>query len=165
MKKISIYSEDENFVRHIHNMIRILDLDLHYSRENTLANSEYIVINRDINFQYDGIDCEYCFINMDLFKNKNVDIKGVVITYGLGNKNTITLSSLEQENIGIVYCIQRYISIYNENIIEPQEMPLNIYYEDESCLYAYMVIITIALIQGANISNIESKIINSTNKF
>ncbi|NFJ20285.1 hypothetical protein FC897_13195, partial [Clostridium botulinum] len=76
MKKIGIYSEDENFVRHIHNMIRILDLDLHYSRENTLANSEYIVINRDINFQYDGIDCEYCFINMDLFKNKNVDIKG-----------------------------------------------------------------------------------------
>ncbi len=72
---------------------------------------------------------------------------------------------MEQENIGIVYCIQRYISIYNENIIEPQEMPLNIYYEDESCLYAYMVIITIALIQGANISNIESKIINSTNKF
>jgi len=78
----------------------------------------------------------------------------------LGNKNTITLSSLEQENIGIVYCIQRYISIYNENIIEPQEIPLNIYYEDESYIYAYMVIITIALIQGVHISNIKSKIIS-----
>ncbi len=49
MKKICIYSEDENFVGHIHNMIKILDLDLDCSRENTLANSEYIVINRDIN--------------------------------------------------------------------------------------------------------------------
>ncbi|MDS1004638.1 hypothetical protein P9J83_14195 [Clostridium sporogenes] len=165
MKKMCIYSEDRNFVKHIYNMIKILDLDLDCSEQNTIANSEYIVINRDIVFECDGIDCEYCFINMDLFKNKNVDIKGITITYGLGNKNTITLSSLEQENIGIVYCVQRYISMYNENIIEPQEIPLNIYYENESYLYAYMVIITIALIQGAKISNIESKIINSTNKF
>ncbi|EJO5348707.1 hypothetical protein NRP93_002839 [Clostridium botulinum] len=165
MKKLCVYSEDENFVKHIHNMINILDLELDYSKENSLLNSEYIVINEDSNFHSNSINCEYCFINMDLFKNKNMDVNGVVITYGLGNKNTVTLSSLEQESIGIVYCIQRYIEIHKEKIIEPQEIPLDIYYKDESFLYAYMVIITVALIQGLNISSIESKIINATNKF
>ena len=165
MKKVCVYSENKNFIEHIHNMIKILDLDLYCSQENSLENSEYIVIDKDVNFTCNTINCEYCFINMDLFKNKNIDIKGIVITYGLGNKNTVTLSSLEQESTGIVYCVQRYINIYDENIIEPQEIPLSIYYEDETYLYAYMVIITIALIHGLYIYNIENKIINYINKF
>lgn len=165
MKKICIYSKNKNFVEHVYNMIKILNLNLDLSSENSITNSQYIVIDRDIDFKCNSIECEYCFINMDLFKNKNIDIKGIVVTYGLGNKNTITLSSLEQESIGIVYCVQRYINTCNKNIIEPQEIPLNIYYRDESYLYAYMVIITIALIQGEHISNIEKKIINSANKF
>lgn len=68
-----------------------------------LKTSKYLIVNGDV---------------VHLEKIQNMDL--MVITYGFGNKCTLTTSSVDEENM--LFCLQR--SIYNRKNekIEPQEM-------------------------------------------
>lgn len=68
-----------------------------------LDNSNYLVINSDINL---GL------------KDYN-NIKSKIITYGFNNKSTVTASSITENNI--VICTQRNIVGNNQKQIEQQE--------------------------------------------
>lgn len=68
-----------------------------------LENSNYLVINSDIN------------LNLKDYSN----IKSRIITYGFNNKATVTASSVTENNI--VICTQRNIEGINKKQIEQQE--------------------------------------------
>ena len=71
-----------------------------------LKASKYLIINADM-------------VNIENFKEMNL----TVITYGFGNKCTVTASSVEEENTLI--CLQRAIKNIKNNEIEPQEISTN----------------------------------------
>jgi len=60
-------------------------------------------------------------INTDVKENLNIleSLKGVVITYGFNTKASVTVSSVDDENISI--CIQRGIESLSNQKIEPIE--------------------------------------------
>ena len=55
--------------------------------------------------------------------NRLKDKKAYVITYGLCNKATLTLSSIEQDRM--VLCLQRSVTDLGGNKIEPQEFSVS----------------------------------------
>lgn len=67
-----------------------------------------------------------CVINTDIKENSQIldDLKGTVITYGFNPKATITISSVNDNNILI--CIQRNIEKVNNKKIAPIEYGENI---------------------------------------
>ncbi|GAA0748121.1 hypothetical protein [Clostridium oceanicum] len=162
MKNILVYSDNKKFELVLSNLLKKLLLEVNvvvHDTSNIFDYYDYIIIDKDISFDCNIINCGYFFINMDLFKNKKIDINGNVISYGLGNKNTVTISSIEDENKGFVYCIQRYLDVEdNKSIIQPQEIPLDINYENDKELYVCMVAITIALIEKISIKNIKNRL-------
>lgn len=68
--------------------------------------AKYLIINSDT-------------VNIEKFQNMNLN----AITYGFGNKCTVTTSSVEEENTLI--CIQRSIRNLKNIEIEPQEVRMN----------------------------------------
>ena len=74
--------------------------------EHLLKCAKYIIVNSDV---------------VDL--NKLKETSGVIITFGLKAKSTITMSSLSEENICI--CLQREFENVNKINIEPQEICIN----------------------------------------
>lgn len=85
---------------------------------------------KNINILKKIISCtKYLIIQLD--SNENIDIlkdlKLNVVTFGFNQKSTITVSSVEEENI--ILCLQRSIKTLANNIIEPQE--INIKVENE----------------------------------
>ncbi|MCY6482793.1 hypothetical protein OW763_00275 [Clostridium aestuarii] len=119
--------------------------------------ADYVIVNSHINTLNSKINCRYCFINMDSIYQEKISINGNLITYGFGNKNTITISSVENENEGFVYCIQRFLVCSNSNIVEPQEIPIEVAFDTEEQLYSYMVAITISLIEKVDSKKIFNK--------
>ncbi|MCY6370576.1 hypothetical protein [Clostridium ganghwense] len=123
--------------------------------------SDYIIMNSCINISAVTLNCGYCLANMDTLLGNKISINGNLITYGFGSKNTVTISSVKDENDGFVYCLQRYIHINDLQGVEPQEIPIEIEFEEEEELYSYMVAITISLIEGINNKKrIEKKLNN-----
>jgi hypothetical protein len=121
--------------------------------------SDYMVLNSIKNKNKKlKLDTSYCIANMDSNLSKNIIIQGNVITYGLGSKNTVTVSSLEDNNMGYVYCLQRYLKLESGDTLEPQEIPTSLNISNDTELYASMVAITIALIEGIQSSDIEKKL-------
>ena len=90
--------------------------------------AKYIVINSDINTDY----------NIYNFKTN-------IITYGLNRKATITISSIKEEKIMI--CVQRKIKAVN-SIIEEQDFNVEIEKNNVNKLYNVLVIFTILAIYG-----------------
>lgn len=156
MRSLYIFTEDNDFKDFLWDLIDKLHLDFYNGeiKECNMLDMDYIIVNRDLEFSHDILNCKYCFINMDLFKNKDIDINGNVITYGFGNKNTVTLSSIEENN-EFLYCLQRYLSKPFNSIMEPQEIPFKVSFKSTSELYAYMVVITIALIEGTKVNELQ----------
>lgn len=71
-----------------------------------ISNAKYIILNADIQMDFDIIN----------------DLQLNIITYGFNNKSTFTVSSLEENDI--IICLQRII-LNKKNIkIEPQEYQL-----------------------------------------
>ena len=58
-------------------------------------------------YKMEEIRGSYCLINMDKCYQNNITIYGNVIAYGFGSKNTVTVSSVEDEKTDFVYCLQR----------------------------------------------------------
>ncbi|WP_315122077.1 hypothetical protein [uncultured Clostridium sp.] len=147
MKKVFVIDNNFEFINYIKREFRMLnlDLDIDYKGLNEEKKYDYIVINNinELDLCMDNYIGDYYLLNMDMEFN-NILFEGNLITYGLGNKNTITVSSISEDKSGFVYCIQRYIK---EDVI-PQEIPVNRKFKDNYELYAFMICITIALIEG-----------------
>ena len=73
-----------------------------------INNSKNIILNSDI------------IENLDTVKNLNLTI----ITYGFNSKATITMSSLNEDNM--LVCLQRNIKILDGRIVEQQEVNIEL---------------------------------------
>ena len=77
------------------------------------------------------------------------EIKICIITYGLNMRSTVTASSIEQGEslFNFVYCLQRQISTFNNDIIEPEEIPVTIIDKNVN-IYNALSCVTTALLLG-----------------
>ncbi len=96
-----------------------------------------------------------CLINMDSGFVGDINIYGNMITYGFGNKNTVTVSSVKDNNEGFVYCLQRYLGLRLNKLLEPQEIPVSLKFKNDTELYAAISAVTIALLEGLSCCDIE----------
>lgn len=152
MKSICIIStsKDTYFKSNLLCYLKSMEIDFNEYNETSIKDKEidYVILNSGKGFERITIKSKYCFINMDHWSEKELNIFGNIITYGLGNKNTVTISSIEDVKGEFVYCLQRFINHQETGIFEPQEIPVTMNVFDERKLYAAMVAITIALIEG-----------------
>lgn len=94
--------------------------------------------------QYDRV---YIVNTNDAETMRNLSCKeAYVITYGLCNKATLTVSSMGQHHI--VLCLQRAISTLDGRIIEPQEFSINLLREQNP--ETIMLIAAVCLINGVS---------------
>lgn len=85
-----------------------------------LKKAQYLIINYDIN------------ADKDFFKNNKLKI----ITYGLNQKSTVTISSVSEN--GVLICIQRNIEDIYGHIIEVQEDAIDIINISNKNLYSLL---------------------------
>lgn len=103
----------------------LIPMDKKESLKKVISNTKYLVINTDT-----GND-------LKILEEANIN----VITYGFNSKNTITASSIKQDNI--LVCIQRNIININGKTIEQQDKKIDIV---EKCNVDYMLGIVAILI-------------------
>lgn len=149
MKSIKIIESSCKFTTYLMNLFDKINVSYNiFINDGDTKRVEYIVLN-SINEEFKILNSEYCFVNMDLINGQksDLDIYGYIITYGLGSKNTVTISSLNYSS-GFVYCLQRDI-MFRGRVVEAQEIPVNIVLKDIEELYASMIAITMALMEGS----------------
>ena len=89
---------------------------------NILKYAKYLIINSDIS------------IDNSIFEKSEAQI----ITYGKSQKATVTISSVEDDNI--LVCIQRRIKNVKSNIIELQEFKINSENITNKSVYSLLVL-------------------------
>lgn len=119
---------------------------------------EYIIVNGEQEEGYSIENGGFCFINMDNYRGKGLNIYGNIVTYGLGSKNTVTVSSGGVEEYRFVYCLQRFINKNALGTLEPREIIVERKFQSENELYAALVGITIALLEGKCTLRIQEKL-------
>ena len=98
-----------------------------------MKKAKYILLNSDINISEENL--------------KDVELK--ILTYGLKQKSTITISSIKQEKILI--SIQRAFKNLNEKIIEQKEVPVELDVNSDKNIYNLLIKLAIMeLISGKN---------------
>lgn len=98
-----------------------------------MKKAKYILLNSDINISEENL--------------KDVELK--ILTYGLKQKSTITISSIKQEKILI--SIQRAFKNLNEKIIEQKEVPVELDVNSDKNMYNLLIKLAIMeLISGKN---------------
>ena len=98
-----------------------------------MKNSKYILLNSDINISEEDF--------------KDIELK--ILTYGLKQKATITISSIKEEKILI--SIQRAFKNLNEKIIEQKEVPVELDVNSDKNMYNLLIKLAIMeLISGKN---------------
>lgn len=160
MSTIAIIGGNKNFYGYLLKILKAANVKLELLRKCKVNNEscyDYIVINSNTMNKDVVLQSKYCFINMDFIGNinNNIKIHGNIITYGLGSKNTVTISSIMDKN-SFVYCLQRDVSYNKASVLEPEEIPIKMGFSDDEELYAAMVAITITLL--------EKKCINKLNE-
>jgi hypothetical protein len=163
MNSALIIGGNKHFNAALKNTFELLDFTAKKENCNLRKISEhydYVIINDAVHKLDLDISCRYCFINMDTAKSAMVKIHGSIITYGLGNKNTLTISSLDDGYEGFVYCLQRYIKLDSQVNLEPQEIPVTLRYKNEEELYAMIVCISIRMLEGVDFKKIKNKLNN-----
>ena len=149
MKSVKIIGSSCKFTTYLMNLFDKINISYNiFINDEDAKKADYIVLN-SINEEFKILNSEYCFVNMDLINGQksNLDIFGYIVTYGLGRKNTVTISSLNYSS-GFVYCLQRDIMCRGK-VVEAQEIPINIVLKDIEELYASMIAITMALMEGS----------------
>lgn len=111
----------------INDSLKNLDEEMQYL-EKIINNTQYLIINSDVDFKY----------------NEIIKEKINIITYGLNQKATITVSSIE-ENYTLV-AIQREIQDIYNNIIEVKEEVLEFEKDNKLKLENQLIIYIIVLI-------------------
>lgn len=161
MKSVKIIGSSYKFTTHLMNLFDKISVSYNiFINDGDTKKVEYVILN-SIDEEFKILNSEYCFVNMDLINGQksNVDICGYIITYGLGSKNTVTISSLNY-NSGFVYCLQRDIMCRGK-VVEAQEIPVNIALKDIEELYASMIAITMGLMESScNNSLFKNRILN-----
>ena len=162
MKTIAVFgNEDNNFMLSVTRVLNLLGINFNLVTEESITSEkyfDYIILFSNASLLKASLNCGYCFIGMDETQGDSIDVYGNIIAFGFGNKNTVTISSVENENDGFVYCLQRYLNINAFRMLEPQEIPLNLEFYSEFELYIYMICITIALIEGVDSAAVEEKL-------
>ncbi|WP_411680462.1 hypothetical protein [Clostridium thailandense] len=157
MKTISIIGGNKGFNSYLQKILNISEIDCKYFTKYAVKKEQcydYVIFNSNSNIKDIWLNGSYCFVNMDLVNNsKNVNVYGNIITYGLGSKNTVTVSSMKDNN-SFVYCLQRDLNYNAFGKLEPAEIPINISFSGEDEIYAAIVAITISLIEGKNLSTL-----------
>lgn len=152
-------NEDENFMLTFFSIMKRLGIPyVELSSYLDISSLEYVILNSSVIEKQKEIKCEHFFINMDKVNENNNLIMGNLITYGFGNKNTVTISSIEKQNSGFVYCLQRFVKSKDFKMLDPQEIPILTHIKSEEYLYPYMVAISIALLEGINCEEIKKKL-------
>lgn len=90
-----------------------------------LKETKYLLLNADIT------------INEEVFEGVNVKI----LTYGLKQKATVTVSSIEENQI--IISIQRAFKNIKGKMISQQEIPINLKKKNSKYLYNYLVKVAI----------------------
>ncbi len=152
MKSLAIIGGSKNFDEYLLKTLKTLGVEIKLFTKLMIKKEEYydyVVFNFNDNIRNLVLNSSYCFMNMDLIGNTNTNITvyGNIITYGLGIKNTVTVSSIENEN-SFVYCLQRDVNHNVLGMLEPEELPINMGFNNDDQLYALMVAITMSLIEG-----------------
>lgn len=157
MKKVLISRKDEilaNYLSKIFSELNIyieyIDLENYYDEQ-----ISYLIIDKIEKKKFKEFHCDYCLINMDKFQSNSLNICGDLITLGFGNKNTVTLSSVEENNEGFVYCLQRKIVSNKNKEIEPQEVPINKKINSRLELYAFVCAFTIGILEDIDIVKLK----------
>lgn len=90
------------------------------------------------------------------WKDIVIDIENTyLITYGLGNKATVTASSIEcSRDIRFCYCLQRSLTNFKNTIVEPMETPFLVKALGQYNVYNSLAAITAALVYGIDIDRI-----------
>ena len=101
--------------------------------ENILKKNSYLVINSDIS------------LDKKIIEKTTAN----VITYGLNQKATVTVSSVNEDNILI--CLQRNFKNSKGTLIEEQEFNINIKTEDTDKLCNTLAIFTILKLYGIDL--------------
>lgn len=153
MKKAFVIHNNEEFIGFLNKNFNLLDINLsiEYKEMSQNFTYDYIIVN-NMSETTEELKGNYILVNMDM-EIDNILFRGNLITYGLGNKNTVTLSSMAEDKGSFVYCVQRYIT---EDVV-PGEIPITKSFKDNYELYAFMVSITVGLIEGVNIEKIYKK--------
>ncbi|WP_123054355.1 hypothetical protein [Clostridium sp. JN-1] len=157
MKTIAVIGASKTFSGYLFKVLSLMEIHLEVFSKYMIKKENdynYVAVNSNTSIKDVLINGMYCLINMDLAdcKNQNIDIYGNIITYGLGSKNTVTVSSIKDKE-GFVYCLQRTLFCGNK-ILEPLEIPVKMNFNNDNELYAAMVGITISLIEGKDINNL-----------
>ena len=98
-----------------------------------MKKAKYILLNSDINISEENF--------------KDIEIK--ILTYGLKQKSTITISSIKEEKILI--SIQRAFKNLNEKTIEQKEVPVELDVNSDKNMYNLLIKLAIMeLISGKN---------------
>lgn len=132
-EKYTVIVINEKSIENFKNVIfEIVVLDTNVLRnnrflKNIILNSKRLIINSD----YEE--------NLEVIKN----LKLTVITYGMKSKSTITISSVEEDNM--LMSIQRSIKTIKGDIIEPQEMKI-CQKRQQGNLYIYMILAIFSII-------------------
>jgi UDP-N-acetylmuramyl pentapeptide synthase len=163
MKTISVVEDfkEKDFNSYLSNVLNMLHVEHHLVHIKSLEEDklDYLVLNsRKKHFKGLNLFSKFCLANMDNKLQGNINIHANMITYGVGSKNTVTVSSLQDNNEGFMYCLQRYLGVSSEKILEPQDIPVNIKFNSDVELYAAMAAVTIALCEGLSCSEIEDRL-------
>jgi hypothetical protein len=163
MKTIAVMEgfNEKSFNSYLSHLLDLLNIEHRFPNTDDIKSIglDYVILNsskkdvKEIN-----IKADYCFANMDNSFESNINIYGNVITYGFGAKNTVTVSSFEDNNEGFVYCLQRYLKLKFEGTLEPQEIPISLKFENDGELYASIIAVTIALLEGSSCRDVEKRL-------
>lgn len=161
MSSVGIIGGNKKFIEFLENLFCITKMDCHVITEKRIENKKYydfIIFNHLSHKAEFSLNCSYVLVNMDSFNGCKASIRGDVITYGFGSKNTITLSSIESETGNLIYCIQRYINKKSMTALQPQEVPVTMNFDDDELLYALMSGLTIVMIKCYDCDEMKLKL-------
>lgn len=164
MNTVVILEDSPDFTRSISFLIDKLKLNLHIVPYNLVKDNgvyNYIIVNNNLKTKAENLNCSYCLVNVDNLSNKKISssIYGNIITYGYGNKNTVTVSSVGDEEGHLIYCLQRNLNNNSLGMLEPIEIPIQGQYYSDMEIYAVIALITISLIEGIDADYLRKKII------
>jgi hypothetical protein len=162
MKNIAVFDsiDHRNFIGYVQSILDMVDIKYSIIDSGVLnqLTVDYAICNSGLERQKLDLKAGCCLVNMDYKHSCSLAVGGNTVTYGFGTKNTVTVSSLEENNLEFVYCLQRYLTLKNGGELEPQEIPVRLQFSGDTELYASMAAITIALIEGVSISEIDRKL-------
>ena len=159
---------DSNFIKNeilknsINNKFDIFNINQKNIQNIKNITFESIIINEDIIelLKYSKYleeimkKAKYIIINSDVIKNISIlgDNKINIITYGLNNQASVTISSVKDEDILI--CVQKSFQSINGKYIEEQEINIKILKNNLKKLCNTLSIFTILSIYGENLQKI-----------